>query len=160
MIWAPVVWYPHTLYLLRPREGEARKKRIYAEGELDNAWKIGTDEEVVWRGKLRPAVIISSEREHRERGAAHLLPLLRPTQWHLDHEAEIRRNDGIPGFAWLDNVPIKKGSAPEARVVDCAKGVRPPMVLIERRVRIALMDADTVKELRELWSDYLLFVNA
>jgi hypothetical protein len=134
------------------------KKRLYKESELDNAWKIDSDEEVVVRGKLRPAVIISSEREHRDRGCAHVLPLLRPTQWHLDHEAEIRR-DGIPGLAWLDNVPIRR-NAPESVVADCSRGVRPPMVHVERRERIALMDLETVKELRQLWADYLVFSNA
>ncbi len=159
MIWAPVVWYPDTLYLLRPRGGDPKKKRLYKESELDNAWNIDSNEEVVMNGKLRPAVIVSNDKEHRERGVARLLPLLRPTRYHLQHEAEIRA-DGIPGLAWLDEVPIRRNAAKESVVVECTRGVRLPMVLVERRERIATMDLDTVKALRQLWADYIVFANA
>lgn len=160
ILWVPVAWYPDKLYLLRHDDlSEPHKLRRYEEHDLRDAWKIGTDEWLLLRAKLRPAVVISSEAEHQVRGSVRLMPLYKLTddnRYYERNEASIRAGD-IPGLFWIDGVPVH--GVPEAQVVDCARGVRYPKAHLDTRdpdERIAVLDPLTLLALKQFWSESIL----
>jgi hypothetical protein len=160
ILWIPVAWYPEKLYLLRHDDlSEPQKLRRFEERDLPDAWRLGTDEWVLLRAKLRPAVVVSSEAEHQARGSVRLMPLYKITDdnsYYERNEALIRAGD-IPGLFWIDDVPVH--GAPESQVVDCARVVRFPRALLDSRAnsdRIAVMDPLLLLALKQFWSESIL----
>jgi hypothetical protein len=171
-LWAPVIWHPDNLYILRPDQdpaeqpaGEkvvaqkmpARRLRAINELKLADPWRAEPYEWLMVPGKLRPALVVSSPREQKNRRAARLMPLYKTTDdnaFYAEHEAEIRAQD-IPGLYWLDNVPVRR-SAPDSRVIDCARAVRFPNALLEDRDRIAVIDEATLAAIKQFWAESIL----
>ncbi len=126
------------------------------ERKLPDAWKLGAHELVLLHAKLRPALVVSTEKEHDLRKSVRLMPLYKVTDdkgFYAEHENEIRRRD-IPGLFWIDDVPID--GAREPRVVDCARVVRFPMTLLGGRERIAVLDTMSLFALKKHWSESVL----
>lgn len=151
-----MAWYPDRLFLLRPRESDVSKQRPVEEHKLPDAWKLGTDELVLLHAKLRPALVVSTEKEHDLRKSVRLMPLYKVDDdkgFYSEHEIEIRRRD-IPGLFWIDDVPIE--GALEPRIVDCARVVRFPKKLLAGRERIAVLDTMSLFALKKHWSESVL----
>lgn len=110
---------------------------------------------MILQAKRRPAMVLSSDQENRDRQAARIVPLLRTTEenaWYRDHEAEIR-GEQKPSYFWLDDVPFKTG--PESRVVDFAKAIRFPLDHVNNQERIAVLEPETVVAIKRQYSKFV-----
>ena len=154
ILWAPVAWYPGPLQILRPLDpADYKKLRPYEEQELSDVWEAADDEWLLVRAKLRPAIVVSPEDEHRRRGAARLLPMYSVKDAYLNLAEKIQ-NQEIPNMFWLDKVPVDVVAQPQ--VVDCAKAVRLPIAWIQNRRRIALLDSVTLLAIKQFWRESIL----
>jgi hypothetical protein len=121
------------------------------ESHLDDAWAAGA-EYVLMKAKLRPAVVVSTEKEHAVRNRARLVPLHTISEggFYETNRQAIRDQD-IPGLYWIDGLRIN--GVVEPRVADCTSMVKVPLSLLAGRQRIGLLDPKTLLALKEFWSE-------
>lgn len=146
-------WFEPELKIFRRGTNAAGQPRVTLRPEhtVADVWQAGV-EEVVIQAKVRPALVVSREREHDLRKLVSLVPIYRVGDgaFFEEHRDEIRAR-GIPGLFWLDQLRINDVTEP--RVVDCTAMLSVPLPLVKGRTRIGVLDPITYWAIKRYWSE-------